>query len=131
MSGWLAWLQTVYTFLALMPFVSFFAAWGIVYKVTKDKKKATSAAIDVTTLFLIGSVSVLTKRLLDSEFGLWFVVLMFLIAGGLIGNMQNRLKGKVDLVKILKAMLRLGFVVLSACYLLLLCIGLGKYIITS
>ncbi|MFH5182810.1 DUF3397 domain-containing protein [Paenibacillus sp. TAB 01] len=131
MSGWLAWLQTVYTFLALVPFVSFFAAWGIVYGMTKDKKKATSAAIDVTTLFLIGSVSVLTKRLLDSEFGLWFVVLMFLIAGGLIGNMQNRLKGKVDPVKVLKAMLRLGFVVLSACYLLLLCIGLGKYIITS
>jgi len=130
-SGWLAWLQTVYTFLALVPFVSFFAAWGIVYGMTKDKKKATSAAIDVTTLFLIGSVSVLTKRLLDSEFGLWFVVLMFLIAGGLIGNMQNRLKGKVDPVKVLKAMLRLGFVVLSACYLLLLCIGLGKYIITS
>lgn len=131
MSGWLTWLQTVYTFLALVPFVSFFAAWGIVYGMTKDKKKATSIAIGVTTLFLIGSVSVLTKRLLDSEMGFWIVFLLFLIAGGLIGNLQNRVKGKVDPVKIVRALLRLGFVVLSACYVLLLCIGFGKYIMMS
>jgi hypothetical protein len=130
-SGWLAWLQTVYTFLALVPFVTFFAAWGIVYGMSKDKKKSTSVAIDVTTLFLIGSVSVLTKKVLGSEMGLWIVVLLFLIAGGLIGNLQNRLKGKIDPLKIIRALLRLGFVVLSACYVLLLCIGLGKYIITS
>lgn len=131
MGGWWLWLQTVYTFLALVPFVAFFAAWGIVFGITKDRKKARTAAIDVTTLFLIGSVSVLTNRLLGSNIGFWIVVLIFLITGGLIGNLQNRLKGKVDPVKIVKALLRLGFVVLSACYVLLLCIGFGKYIITG
>jgi hypothetical protein len=130
-SGWLAWLQSVYTFLALVPFVSFFVAWGVVYGLTKNKKKATHTAIDVTTLFLIGSVSVLTKKLLGSEMGLWFVVLLFLVSGGLIGNLQNRMKGKIDLRKIVKTLLRLGFVVLSTCYVLLLCFGLGKYIVTS
>ncbi|GAA4857986.1 hypothetical protein GCM10023310_41440 [Paenibacillus vulneris] len=131
MNGFLDWLQTVYTFLALVPFVSFIASWGIVYAISRDKKKATYAAIDVTTLFLIGSVSVMTRSLFQSGLGLWLVVLLFLIAGGLLGNMQNRLKGKINPVKIARTLLRLGFVVLSACYVLLLFIGIGKYIAAS
>jgi hypothetical protein len=124
-------LHTVYTFLALVPFVSFFAAWGITLWVTGDKKKATHTAIDITTLFLIGSVSLMTRQVFGTGFGLWAVVLLFLIAGGLIGNLQNRIKGKINLYKIVKTLLRLGFVVLSACYILLLCIGIGQYIVTS
>jgi len=124
-------LQTVYTFLALVPFVSFFAAWGITFWVTRDKKRSTHTAVNVTTLFLIGSVSVMTRQLFETGFGLWAVLLLFLIAGGLIGNMQNRLKGKINLYKIIKSLLKLGFVVLSACYILLICIGIGKYIVTS
>lgn len=131
MNGFVAWLQSVYTFLALVPFVSFFAAWGIVFGIYRDKKKATYAAIDVTTLFLIGSVSLMTRSLFQSGLGLWLVVLLFLITGGLLGNMQNRLKGKIDPVKIARTLLRLGFVVLSACYVLLLFIGIGKYIVAS
>ncbi|MCR8634983.1 MULTISPECIES: DUF3397 domain-containing protein [Paenibacillus] len=131
MNGFISVLNTIYTFLALVPFVSFFAAWGIVYWVTGDKKRATHFAIDITTLFLIGSVSLMTRQLFGTGFGLWFVLLLFLIAGGLIGNMQNRMKGKINFYKIIKSLLRLGFVVLSACYVLLLFIGIGKYIISS
>ncbi|NOU95421.1 DUF3397 family protein [Paenibacillus sp. LMG 31456] len=131
MNGFISVLQTVYTFLALVPFVSFFAAWGITYWVTGDKKRATHMAIDITTLFLIGSVSVMTRQLFGTGFGLWFVLLLFLITGGMIGNLQNRTKGKINLYKIVKTLLRLGFVVLSACYVLLLFIGIGKYIVTS
>ncbi|TDF96698.1 DUF3397 domain-containing protein [Paenibacillus piri] len=131
MNGLLAVLQAIYTFLALVPFVSFFAVWGIAYWLTRDKKRSTHAAIDVTTIFLIGSVSVMTRQLFGTGFGLWAVVLLFLIAGGLIGNLQNRTKGRINLYKIVKSLLRLGFVVLSASYVLLLFIGIGKYIVSS
>jgi hypothetical protein len=129
--GLVGWLQTVYTFLALVPFVSFFIVWGIVYGITKDKRKATHRAIDITTLFLIGSVSVLTRHLFGTGFGLWAVILIFLIAGGMLGNLQNRVKGKINFLKITRSLLRFGFVFLSACYVLLLCIGIGKYMLTS
>lgn len=127
----MGWLQTVYTFLALVPFVSFFATWGITYYITRDKKKATYLSVDVTTLFLIGSVAVMTRELFETGLGLWAMILLFLIAGGLLGNMQNRVKGKIDPVKIGRTLLRLGFVVLSACYVLLVFIGIGKYIVAS
>ncbi|PZE22664.1 DUF3397 domain-containing protein [Paenibacillus xerothermodurans] len=131
MNGFFTLLQTVYTFLALVPFVAFFAAWGITYWFTRNKRKATHAAIDVTTLFLIGSVSVITRELFGTSFGLWAVVLLFLIAGGLLGNLQNRIKGKINLLKIVRTLSRLGFVVLSACYLVLICIGIGKNMLTG
>ncbi|MCS7463427.1 DUF3397 domain-containing protein [Paenibacillus doosanensis] len=131
MSGFIAWLQTVYTFLALVPFVCFFAAWGIVYGLTKEKKKATYMAVDITTLFLIGSVTVMTRNIFQSGFGLWAVILLFLVVGGLLGSMQSRLRGKIDPLKIVRSLLRIGFVVLSASYVLLLFIGIGKYIAAS
>jgi hypothetical protein len=131
LNGFFSLLETVYTFLALVPFVSFFAAWGIVYWLSRDKKKATHIAIDITTFFLVGSVSVLTRQLFGTGFGLWAVILLFLIAGGLLGNLQNRVRGRINLYKIVKTLLRFGFVILSACYVLLVFIGIGKYIIVS
>jgi hypothetical protein len=129
--GLVGWLQTVYTFLALVPFVAFFVVWGFVYWVTQDNRKATHRAIDITTFFLIGSVSVMTKYLFGTGYGLWAVILIFLIAGGMLGNLQTRVKGKINLLKIMRSLLRFGFIFLSACYILLLCIGIGKYIWTS
>lgn len=125
------WLQQLYTFLALVPFVAFFIVWVVVYYYTKDKRRATHLSMDITTLFLIGSVSFMSRNLFDSGMLLWTIVLLFLVAAGLLGNMQNRLKGKIDLIKIARTLGRLGFVLLTACYVLLLFIGIGKYMINS
>ncbi|MBU7320169.1 DUF3397 domain-containing protein [Paenibacillus oleatilyticus] len=131
MSALFGWLQQLYTFLALVPFVAFFIVWVIVYYYTKDKRRATHLSMDITTLFLIGSVSFMSRNLFDSGMLLWTIVLLFLVAAGLLGNMQNRLKGKIDLIKIARTLGRLGFVLLTACYVLLLFIGIGKYMINS
>ncbi len=125
------WLQQLYTFLALVPFVAFFIVWVTVYYYTKDKRRATHLSMDITTLFLIGSVAFMSRNLFDSGMLLWTIVLLFLVAAGLLGNMQNRLKGKIDLIKIARTLGRLGFVLLAACYVLLLFIGIGKYMINS
>ncbi|XOK58937.1 DUF3397 domain-containing protein [Paenibacillus elgii] len=131
MSALFGWLQQLYTFLALVPFVAFFIVWVVVYYYTKDKRRATHLSMDITTLFLIGSVSFMSRNLFDSGMLLWTIVLLFLVAAGLLGNMQNRLKGKIDLIKIARTLGRLGFVLLTACYVLLLFIGIGKYMINS
>jgi hypothetical protein len=131
MSGLVEWLQMVYKFMALVPFVPFFLIWGMVFWISHDKRKATHRAVDGTTLFLIGSVSLISKQLFGSDFGFWAIVLILLIVIGLAGNLQNRAKGKIDPLKIVKTVLRFGFIFLSGCYIVLLCIGIGKYIITS
>ncbi len=85
--------------------------------------------MDVTTLFLIGSVAVMSNRLFQSGMLFWTVVLLFLVLAGLLGNLQTRIRGRVDMGKIAKTLSRLGFVVLSACYVVLLIIGIGKYML--
>ena len=52
--------------------------------------------MDVTTFFLIFSVSALFNLTFDSNFGFYLTLLLILIALGFIGGAQNRLKGKVD-----------------------------------
>jgi hypothetical protein len=115
--------------LAMVPFVAFLVTWFIVYWVCKDKKTATHLSMDVTTLFLIGSVAVMSNRLFQSGMLFWTVVLLFLVLAGLLGNLQTRIRGRVDMGKIAKTLSRLGFVVLSACYVVLLIIGIGKYML--
>ncbi|MCP3771968.1 DUF3397 domain-containing protein [Paenibacillus sp. MZ04-78.2] len=131
MSALFGWLQQLYMFLAVVPFVVFIIVWVAVYYYTKDKRKATHLSMDITTLFLIGSVAFMSRNLFDSGMLLWTIVLLFLVAAGLLGNMQNRLKGKIDLIKIARTLGRLGFVLLTACYVLLLFIGIGKYMVNS
>lgn len=121
----------MYKLMAVVPFVPFLLMWAVVYGFTRDKRKATYRAIDVTTLFLIGSVSLISKQLFNADFGFWVVILVLLVVCGLVGNLQNQAKGKINPWKLSKTLLRFGFIFLSASYILLLCIAIGKYMITS
>lgn len=122
----LNWLYQLYILLALVPFVAFFITWFIVFGVSRDKRRATHLSMDMTTLFLIGSVAYMGRSIFGSGMLLWTVLLLFLVAAGLLGNMQNRLRGRIDLIKIARTLSRLGFLVLTACYVLLMLIGIGK-----
>jgi hypothetical protein len=115
-----------YAALALMPFLTFALVWGIVYLYKKEKKLAIMRAMDVTTIFLIGVVSTLYNIVFQSTFGFYLLLLLFLIGFGLLGNLQQRTKGKVDLKRITRAIWRLGFIGLSVAYLILTTIGITK-----
>jgi hypothetical protein len=115
-----------YAALALMPFLTFALVWGIVYLYKKEKKFAITRAMDVTTIFLIGVVSTLYNIVFQSTFGFYLLLLLFLIGFGLLGNVQQRTKGKVDLKRITRAIWRLGFIGLSVAYLVLATIGITK-----
>lgn len=127
----LDWLHQLYKVIAFVPFVAFAITWLIAYYgYGRNKRKATHLSMDITTLFLIGSIAYMSRLLFGSGMLLWTIVLFFLIAAGLLGNMQHRIKGRINLVKIARTLGRLGFLLLGACYVLLLFIGIGKYMIS-
>ncbi|MDU5950231.1 MAG: DUF3397 family protein, partial [Paenibacillus macerans] len=66
-----------------------------------------------------------------SSFGFYLILLVLLIAGGLIGGAQNRLKGKVDVRRLLRAVWRLAFAGTGAAYILLFLISFITYILTA
>lgn len=120
------WLHGIYVFLAFVPFVAFFITWFIVYGFSRNKRQSTYWSMDVTTLFLIGSLAYMSRAVFQSSWLLWIVILLFLIAAGVLGNLQNRIRGKLNVLKIAKTLSRLGFLVLTALYVLLMAIGIGK-----
>lgn len=117
--------------LSILPFFPFLLVyWGImVWK--KDKSIAMRAAMDVTTFFLIFSVSALFNLTFDSNFGFYLTLILILIALGFIGGAQNRLKGKVDGGRMFRAVWRMSFVMMSFGYILFTLFGLFRYIMNQ
>ncbi|NMO94794.1 DUF3397 domain-containing protein [Paenibacillus lemnae] len=115
--------------MSLVPIIPFGLVYLIVYYSTRDKKQATGLSMDVTTLFLLVSVSALFNILFKSQSGFYLMMLLLLITAGLIGGAQNRWKGKVDGKRLFRAVWRLAFVSMSAGYILFAFIGLVQYII--
>ncbi|AIQ37272.1 MULTISPECIES: DUF3397 domain-containing protein [Paenibacillus] len=114
--------------LSLIPIVPFLIVYFIGRGLKKDKKKTFMLAMDVTTFFLLLSVSALFNNLFNNGFGFYLILLIVLISTGLIGGAQNRLKGKVDGKRLFRAVWRLSFFFMSVGYLLFMFVGLIKYI---
>lgn len=114
--------------LSIIPIFPFLLIYLISIFLKKDKKKSFLVAMDVTTLFLLLSVSALFNNIFQSTFGFYLILLIVLIAAGLIGGAQNRLKGQVDGKRLLRAVWRLSFLFMSVGYLVFMFVGLIKYI---
>ncbi|MFS1513483.1 DUF3397 domain-containing protein [Chengkuizengella sp. SCS-71B] len=125
--------STIYAIFSILPFISFGIFWIVLFFKYENKKKVTNLAMDFTTPFLIGAVAVMYDIIFQSSSfgGIWIIVLIFLIFGGLVGNLQNRLKGKVHIKKLFRVIWRIGFLVLSTSYILFLFIGVGIYFANS
>ncbi len=121
-------LRNSFITLSVIPVVPFFIVYYIGLGLKREKKKTFLLAMDVTTLFLLLSVSALFNNIFQSGFGFYLILLIVLISAGLIGGAQNRLKGKVDWKRLLRAVWRLSFLFMSIGYLLFMVVGLIKYI---
>lgn len=130
MNGFVNVLIHIYAFSAAVPFLWFFVLWVAGYIWKRDGKRATKLAMDVTTALLIGSVSILFEQVFGSGFGFFLILLFFLIGYGLLGNFQYRAKGKINHRRIVRILWRVGFLILSVLYVLLLLIGLIKSIVS-
>lgn len=109
-----------YALLAVVPIVPFLLVYVVTLTRGGDRKKAFRLAMDVTNAFLIGCVASLLNNRLGTNFGLFFIILLLLIGGGLIGNAQNRMKGKLDSSKLIRAVWRLSFFAMTVFYILLM-----------
>lgn len=128
---WLkATLINIYAFLSITPFIPFLGAWFISYFVWKDKKKAIGLAMDITTFFLVGSVSVMLNEVFNITYGFWLILLFLLMGGGLIGNVQNKKYESVDFKRLIKVIWRIAFLLLTVMYILLLISGIIKHIVS-
>ncbi|WP_238654629.1 DUF3397 domain-containing protein [Paenibacillus piscarius] len=121
-------LRNSFGVLSVIPIVPFLIVYFVGMGLNQDKRKIMMLAMDVTTLFLLLSVSGLFNIIFDSTFGFFLILLIVLISAGLIGGAQNRLKGKVDGQRLLRAVWRLSFFFLGAGYVLFMIVGLIQYI---
>lgn len=131
--GWLLdVLVNLYALLGTVPFLLFPLAGLTAYLIVKDRKKAVRFAADFTMFFLIGSVSVVYDELFGTTVkGFWLVLLLMLLLTGLLGNLQNRVRGKLNPDKLFRAVWRIGFLILAVAYLLMLIIGIIKQMIVA
>lgn len=117
-----------YAVLAIGSFVPFAAVYGISSMQTGNKKRALGLAMDLTTVFLIGVVSYLLNRTFGMHMGFYLILLFMLLGAGLIGNAQYRLRGKVDGLKLFRAIWRLSFFGLAALYVLLMIVEIVRFL---
>lgn len=83
-------------------------------------------AMDGSTVFFILCVSALFNMMFDTAFGLYGLLLVMLLAGGLLGNAQFRKRGSVDVQRVFRAIWRLSFFATSALYVVFMLISIGK-----
>lgn len=96
-----------------------------------DKKRTTRLTIDITFVLLIGAVSGMLQKLTGSTWGFWAILLTGLIAAGLAGSRQQRIRGRIHAGKIVKLIARAGFIILSLLHIVLFIISIGTYLAKS
>jgi hypothetical protein len=119
-----------YAMLTSVVFLIFPFVGLAVYAFGHDKKVAVQRATDITMFFLIGAVAVLYDMIFDTSIkGVWIIIFFLLLLTGLLGNLQNRKRGKIDLRKVIRAVWRLGFITLVIFYLLFMLVGIVQSIL--
>ncbi|MFD2116234.1 DUF3397 domain-containing protein [Paenibacillus yanchengensis] len=121
-------MKTIYAVIAIIPIIPFVTVLVCYSLFTGDRKKALRLAMDISTMFFIGTVAALFNNTFDSKFGLYAILLIMLIGGGLLGNAQYRKRGSVDIKRIFFMVWRLTFFLMCICYIILVPIELGKFL---
>lgn len=121
-------LRNSFIALSVIPVVPFLVIYFAGKGFKQESKKTVMLAMDITTLFLLLSVSALFNIIFGSDFGFYLILLIVLISAGLIGGAQNRLKGKVDKKRLFRAVWRLTFFFMSISYVLFMVVGIIQYI---
>jgi hypothetical protein len=123
-------LRELYAYMSVLPFIIFAIVFFIHFYWKRNHRRAIMRAMDATTFFLIGADAGLTDLLFGFSFSsIWLFILVFLLAFGLIGNVQHRTKGRVDAARALRIVWRFGFFLLSLLYVLLLPAGIVMYLL--
>ncbi|WP_195572756.1 DUF3397 domain-containing protein [Paenibacillus sp. 1001270B_150601_E10] len=123
----LSWIYDSMLLFTALPFFPFIIVWILSSYWIKEKKRRMKLSIDITTLFLVASVAGLFNVIFNTGMGIYLLLLLYLITAGLLGGTMHRKHAQVDVPKLLRAIWRVSFLILSAMYLLLILIGIILY----
>jgi hypothetical protein len=123
-------LAAVMTIPIVVPFGTFISIYFFLIWKKKSKKDAATYAVNITTFFLIVAVIMMHGLIKEPESlgAIWWVILFFLMTGGLIGWLQFKVKGRMDVPKILRAVWRLAFVCFTIMYFFLFFTGINHFL---
>lgn len=121
------WLYSIIAIIPILPFAIVLFGYGAYIQ---NRKKALLMAMDVSNAFFILCVAALFNMLFDTGFGLYGILLVMILGGGLIGNAQFRKRGNVDVKRVFRAIWRMSFFAMTALYVVFMIILLGRVVFT-
>ncbi|MCQ4086119.1 DUF3397 domain-containing protein [Saccharibacillus sp. JS10] len=117
--------------LCILPFVPFILTYIFEKILKKTSQQSFYQAINVTMPFLFVAVAALYNTVFNSTIGFYVWLLILLLLLGILGALQNRKRGQVQLSRLLKGFWRISFLLLVPCYVLFGIIGFISYLINS
>ncbi|EDL64750.1 DUF3397 domain-containing protein [Bacillus sp. SG-1] len=127
MTSFISWVAAAFT---LVPFLGYFAAFIVMKQISGNHRKAVNAAVDITTFLLFFSVHFIIVAIWDRSL-LWLLTLVLLIGTGLLSVIHWKVKEEIEFRKVLKGGWRLGFLLFSTAYVVLLFYGIASRIAST
>lgn len=122
-------MMNIYAYLAVFPYVPFIVIWILVMVMFRDAVIATRTSCDITTFFLLGANAALINLCFSTNLGLWIIVTSGILAFGLLGGMQRRIRGTNQLGKLIRKLWRMSFILLSLSYVIFIIFSLSRMVI--
>ena len=123
-------IERLYSIIALVPILPFAIVFFGYGAIIQNRKKALLLAMDVSNAFFILCVAALFNMLSGNGFGLYGILLVMILGGGLIGNAQFRKRGSVDVKRVFRAIWRMSFFAMTALYVVFMVILLSRIVFT-
>lgn len=102
-------IRSTFSAIATMPILVFIVVFLGYSAFVHNRKKAIIMAMDISTLFFIVCDAALFNKLFNSTFGIFGILLVMIIGGGLLGNVHYRKDGTIPWKRILRVVWRVTF----------------------
>jgi hypothetical protein len=116
-------ISTILALLFIMPFFGFLIVFVVLRLSTKDTRKSIHYALDYSTILFIFSVHFLIKTIWGKSL-LWLIILVLIVTAMVFVIVHWKVKGEIDLRKVMKGFWRFNFLLFSLLYIGLTLYGL-------
>lgn len=120
MSDALAWILA--TFVTL-PILAFYLIYIVTVKITKNKKYSIKLAVDLSTIIFIISVYYIAYEIWSFSL-FWFILIAILLVAIIFTLIHWKVSDDIDMVKLIKGIWRVNFILFFIAYFILSIYGL-------
>jgi hypothetical protein len=113
-----------------LPILTYLIIFLIAKKVTGNKKSALKIAADGSTLFFIFSVHYIVYEIWQQSY-LWVIIIIMLVIAILLTFIYRTVYEDIDLMKLLKGIWRMNFVLFVLVYTVLFTYGLTYKVLST